>query len=603
MNELEQRAQKHKRKRKGLFGTLNPDAGNVEHNIAMFNHVNTPAGGPSTNPCGPMAEEFVTESNSIQEMLELHYDDLPVEVCVKPAETPGYHFEYDQDEAEYKTETISYDFEVPKKDVVTFIIENMDPDDYDGDWENDSSDKVEKFVNDNFDLLFTKYQTTIEDAYRDDAIEKAATEHSNFNEEVENPDQYIIMAITHDGDRQYYNVSSVPHWVKKGKDATIFSDQSEARSVWFEIDKKPFKRVFIPVYDYKIMNEYFYNPIPSPFEEKTRQISYYDRVCKLMDKLARTVHVNHVESFPQICFEIQQVKGSASIFLHFLPVSSVSEFSFTINDETDKINCADEASAIEKITSIVKDAHFKTFDIQLDEDVSSKYQPGQKVLYHGKLSKIFEVEYNNEYGYDLLIENPDFDPNVYTGSDAWKYKRIWVGEDVELLEDIQSNLSEANYGGAFDVDPEQYFTKDDLDEFANEVIYEVSQATAVVLEVADLSISKNSITLELAVADSYSCSHTFIVDMRKIRQPKDLMKYVDQVAKVFTSDWLKYLEGCTSIEESVQLITCPTCGGEKFNDDTGLCIDCGYDDNYEDTSSFTFDNVRLHEQLYRGFKN
>ena len=611
MNELEQRAQKHKRKRKGLTGTLNPDAGNVEHNVAMFNHMSTPTGGPSTNPCGPMAEEL---HENVADTIELHYDELPVEICVKPAAALSYHFDYDRDEAEYATETVSYDHEVRRDDVITFIIENMNPDDYDGDWDNDSTEMIEKFVLDNFDPLFVKYQDAILDHYREDAIKRAEVIHSCFNESFEGS-EYVIMAVTHDGKRQYYNMSSVPHWVDKGRDATIFDDMDEARDVWFKLDMKPFKRVLIPVYDHEVMNEDFYTPIPAPFEEKVRKLSYYDQVCQLMDKLAKHLEVKNIGNASRIDFEVKQLRGNASVKLHFLEIETLPGFTFVVNGGTDPVRCETEEQAIQKIIEIAKQAHFKTFDIPMDEELDQKYKTGQKVLYHGKPSKIFGVEYSDKYGYDLLIENPDFDPAVYTGSDAWKYKRIWVGEDVELVEDIQPELNEANYGGAFDIDPEQYFTRDDLDEFAEEVIYEVSQATAVVLAVSDLGINKNSITIELEGADSYSCSHTFTVDMRKIRQPKDLMKYVDPVSKVFIADWLKYLQDCTQLEESTSLTDCPSCGGKKFNDKTGLCIDCGYDekshgdtgtddydDDYNDVSSFTYESMKLHEQLYNGTK-
>ena len=609
MNELEQRAQKHKRKKKGLSGTLNPDAGNVEHNVAMFNHMNTTTGGPSTNPCGPMAEELVTEATPAQETIELHYDELPIEICVKPAAAPSYHFEYDRDEAQFKTDTTSFDLEVNKSDIVTFIIENMNPDDYSGDWDNDGTDKIEQFVMGNFDSLFSKYESAILDSYRDEAIEKAESQQSCYNESLnEDGSEYVIMAVTHDGKRQYYNMSSVPHWVDKGADATIFDDQDEAREVWFKLDKKEFKRILVPVYDPEVMNEDFYTPIPAPFEEKIRNLSYYDRVCLLMDKLPKQqLEVTNIGSPSRIRFEVKQLRGNASVKLRFLEIDTLPGFTFVVDGKhLDPIRCETEEAAIKKIVELAKQAHFKTFDIQVEE-LNQKYKLGQKVLYHGKPSKIFGVEYSEKYGYDLLIENPDFDPYIYTGNDAWKYKRIWVGEDVELVEET---LTEADYGGAFDVDPEQYFTRDDLDEFAAEVIYEVSQATAVVLEVSDLSISKNNITIELEGADSYSCSHTFTVDMRKIRQPKDLMKYVSSVSKVFIEDWLKYLDDTAVIQESTTLTVCPVCAEVKFNDKTGLCIECGYDekshggddydDDYEDTSSFTFEKLNLHEQLYKG---
>lgn len=52
MNELEKRAQLHRKRQKGLpsLSRLNRNAGNVEYNVAMFNHANTPADGPSNNP-------------------------------------------------------------------------------------------------------------------------------------------------------------------------------------------------------------------------------------------------------------------------------------------------------------------------------------------------------------------------------------------------------------------------------------------------------------------------------------------------------------------------------------------------------------------------
>lgn len=63
MNELEKRAKKHKKKLRGLGRTLNPDAGNVEHNINMFNHMNSPVGGPSNNPVsGPFGGDVSAPS-------------------------------------------------------------------------------------------------------------------------------------------------------------------------------------------------------------------------------------------------------------------------------------------------------------------------------------------------------------------------------------------------------------------------------------------------------------------------------------------------------------------------------------------------------------
>lgn len=48
-DELKNRAKRHRKKLRGLT-TLNPDAGNVEHNIEMFNKMNSPVDGPCNNP-------------------------------------------------------------------------------------------------------------------------------------------------------------------------------------------------------------------------------------------------------------------------------------------------------------------------------------------------------------------------------------------------------------------------------------------------------------------------------------------------------------------------------------------------------------------------
>ena len=56
---------------------------------------------------------------------------------------------------------------------------------------------------------------------------------------------------------------------------------------------------------------------------------------------------------------------------------------------------------------------------------ADKYSVGQRVRYHGKPTKILKVEYDPRYGYDLLIENPEWD-----GKNE-KLKNVWVGENVD----------------------------------------------------------------------------------------------------------------------------------------------------------------------------
>jgi hypothetical protein len=59
----------------------------------------------------------------------------------------------------------------------------------------------------------------------------------------------------------------------------------------------------------------------------------------------------------------------------------------------------------------------------------AKYKRGDKVIYGGKPTEVMDVEYDEQYGYDLLVVNPNYD-----GSDS-RYEYIWVGENVDPIEE------------------------------------------------------------------------------------------------------------------------------------------------------------------------
>ena len=120
--------------------------------------------------------------------------------------------------------------------------------------------------------------------------------------------------------------------------------------------------------------------------------------------------------------------------------------------------------------------------------------------------------------------------------------------DVDDYDEIYS----ANYGGAYDVDPEQYFTREDLDELGYSVAELVSLDLDDTVEYAGAWIEPNNeLTVELKSTD-YDSSVTLKVDMRKIRRPQDLTaKYAQKVAdesiKQF-KDWYQDEEAINSSE-------------------------------------------------------
>lgn len=428
-NELEKRAKQHGKKSKGLSShcKLNLDAGNVEHNVAMFNHMSSPSGGPSTNPCGPMAEGL----NESAELIDLHYDKLKVTIVTRQSRPASYYFEYDRDEAQTVEEYIEYDYTVKKSEVVDFICENMTENDF-ANIEDASDAELVAFVNEHFDDLYSKYEKMILEYFEDSAREhaemqmsddylsedtiqvnekfirslgedlnslfatknvdkntakeisklealyekynkiddkrhvKAITEKVRYalhscsdnksgclNESVDA--EYVIMVVHNDGKKQYYNVSSVPHWVDKGQDATIFDDMDEARAVWFKLDKKPFKRVFIPNYDPEKMNE------AVDADKLYAQDMMTDRIDDLFDFAMRGYFSRFIQPY---VYRVYNRNKQASVVVKFDIDNPKDKFSFSVDGKHHTANTESDAAKI--IQNAVDSKYSSSFDVALE---------------------------------------------------------------------------------------------------------------------------------------------------------------------------------------------------------------------------------------------
>lgn len=97
---------------------------------------------------------------------------------------------------------------------------------------------------------------------------------------------------------------------------------------------------------------------------------------------------------------------------------------------------------------------------------------------------------------------------------------------------VQASATGAkNYGRAYDIDPESYFTREDL----NEQGYRVAELVSLDLNrTVDYDVAwiehDNNLTVDLT--DGYSSSHVTVkVDMRRIRRPKDIIAcYAEAIA-------------------------------------------------------------------------
>ena len=104
-------------------------------------------------------------------------------------------------------------------------------------------------------------------------------------------------------------------------------------------------------------------------------------------------------------------------------------------------------------------------------------------------------------------------------------------------------LKEANYGGAYDIDPEMFFTKEELLEFGQYVAEEFNKITRDNADLSDIYFSDESFDNRLCIEleDAESMYDTcFFIDMRRIRLPKDIYKYTDKVLHDLTKQYSDY---------------------------------------------------------------
>lgn len=107
----------------------------------------------------------------------------------------------------------------------------------------------------------------------------------------------------------------------------------------------------------------------------------------------------------------------------------------------------------------------------------------------------------------------------------------------DLMQYARDNklLNEAHYGGAFDIRDDQYFTKEDLMEFAEEVMYVLhtnAKGPLATPDYTDLYVDGNQIFITVIDEDGNEFTDKISVDFRRIRRLSDLIsKYTLPLAE------------------------------------------------------------------------
>lgn len=111
-------------------------------------------------------------------------------------------------------------------------------------------------------------------------------------------------------------------------------------------------------------------------------------------------------------------------------------------------------------------------------------------------------------------------------------------------------LKEASYGGAYDIEDDMYFTKEDLLEFTDELIDSL-QDKGIFVDLVDMYITDgNRLVIVVEDEDGNEIDTDEFIDMRKIRRPKDIYKYKN----IFIKDILSQYDELKSFNEDLDEI-------------------------------------------------
>lgn len=183
---------RHKRKQKGLpaLSNLNTDAGNVEHNINMFNmmqpdgSVGVDASSGNTTSGASNCCESVDNNNSLNTTVTLEYENLPIEYETRgngyfDSAFGNYLPDYDTVET-----TVDWTYEADPVSVFEFLQDDPDVQLELG-YDHLTDEQFTRKLEDMFSALVQEHKEKILDYFYDDAIEDA---QRKFYESVQHSD-------------------------------------------------------------------------------------------------------------------------------------------------------------------------------------------------------------------------------------------------------------------------------------------------------------------------------------------------------------------------------------------------------------------------------
>lgn len=106
---------------------------------------------------------------------------------------------------------------------------------------------------------------------------------------------------------------------------------------------------------------------------------------------------------------------------------------------------------------------------------------------------------------------------------------------------VDEKLNEASYGGAYDIEDDMFFTKEELMEFGYDLAEQFSAWAEGSCELSDLYMtSPTDLVIEVSDEDGAEHQAKVKIDMRKIKLLKDIYKYSDIILKQWKDSYNEY---------------------------------------------------------------
>ena len=196
------------------------------------------------------------------------------------------------------------------------------------------------------------------------------------------------------------------------------------------------------------------------------------------------------------------------------------------DDEYNKVKCIDEGKIWDSIKNVankqLRNHYYNKAIRAMDSGNTDK-----EMTYIDKAVK--HAEKTKEYKQGMQQLQKDVDNT----KDKFEKDRQKTQDRLKKIK--EESLTEASYGGAYDIEDDMFWTKDDLIEFSDAVCEKLADKFGYQYDIADVGAESNN-DMYITIMDTthdIEADVSFRIKMSRIRSPRDLMKYLDTVVSQF----------------------------------------------------------------------